>query len=197
MKKIRTEPIKRGSTIYEKIYEIIVYTQAEIDRLVECAKTLGYEYAYAIHDADKKEDGTFKKWHCHFQTFHEREKSINAYAKEMSVPINMVEWKASKELSIQYLIHKNNKDKTQYDSSIICANFDVMPYLEKETKHNEEEEVKAIMKFMQDYPNCTTYEIVMFATDNGMYGTFRRSFQIIKQIKEEARRYENYWYRTL
>lgn len=187
----------RGSTIYEKIYEIIVYTQAEVDRLVECAKALNYVYAYAIHDSDLQEDGSPKKWHCHFQTFHDREKSINAYAKEMNVPLNMVKWKASKELSIQYLIHKNNKDKTQYDSSIICANFDVMPYLEKETKHNEEEEVKAIMKFMQDYPNCTTYEIIMFATDNGMYGTFRRSFQIIKQIKEEARRYENYWYRTL
>lgn len=193
----------RGGNIYEKYYEIILYKEGDVYLFEDICRDNGYQYAYIKHDSDFKEDGSLKKVHWHFLIKFEREKSINKVAKQFMLKPNEIEWKADWNLSIQYLIHKNDSAKAQYNIEDITTNVpDIYARIypaqkSKDAKENELKDMQVILAFMSEFPKASVYELLQFCIDNGVYATFRRSYHILKDMRLESRGKAEYYGMTL
>lgn len=190
---MRTEPNKRNGTIYERIYEAILY-QEDIDKGAitnEEFYSIKGKFAIAYHDKDVLENGTPKKPHYHLIMWFDREKSINQVAKMLSIEVNRVEWKADIYGTIQYLIHKNHPNKYQYLDSIIhttIENIDEYLYPKKKEKTSETDDLRVIMSYIRNHiDNIRLYDIYCFCIDNDCWSSYRRNYSIIKDILKEER----------
>lgn len=75
-------------------------------------------WAYIRHDPDD-ENGSD---HYHFYIHLQQPISISNLADKLDIPENMIEWVRVKTKLIQYLIHKNNPEKKQYDPLEVITN---------------------------------------------------------------------------
>lgn len=76
-------------------------------------------WAYIRHDADD-ENGSD---HYHFYIHLQQPLTISNLSQKLDIPENMIEWVRVKTKLIQYLIHKNNPEKKQYNpEEIITSN---------------------------------------------------------------------------
>lgn len=198
------ESYKRNGVIYERIYEIVTYEDSENLNTEVILKFIfnkfpNVEYAYALHDKDKTESNEAKKAHTHILLRFEREKSINALAKELGINSENIQWKENWKGSVQYLIHKNDQSKYQYDKSIIHSNVNIdelmMPDIDRKKAHEEAEmcELVEIINFITNTSNPTLYEIFCFALDNSIWSTYRRNYSIIKDLLNESKG-KNYYF---
>ena len=188
---MRTEPNKRKDVIYERIYEIILY-EGEEDLLHKYLSELDKcKYAYILHDKDKKEDGEPKKKHLHLILWFDREKSINALSKEFGVPVNRIKWKADIFGTLQYLVHKNDSNKYQYDEKSIVSDIEGLHeylYPVEKQKIDETDDLRLIMNYIQNHiESIRLYDIYRFCLDNGCWSSYRRNYSIIKDILIEER----------
>lgn len=190
---MRTTPNKRNNVIYERIYELILY-QEDIDNGIlenNILENIKGRYAMVYHDKDIKEDGTPKKPHYHMILWFDREKSINQVSKMFNFPINRIDWKADIYGTIQYLIHKNDTNKYQYDASTIQTNIEnISEYLypKKEEKPSETDDLRVIMTYIQNHiTGLRLYDIYCFCIDNDCWSSYRRNYSIIKDILMEER----------
>lgn len=96
-------------------------------------------YAYIVHNLDCENDGTPKIPHLHLwaelKVCQRLLTSLNALAKTLACDTMQIsiEKPVSMEGCVQYLIHKNDPEKTQYDMASIRATF-------------SKEELKSIME---------------------------------------------------
>ena len=85
-------------------------------------------YASAIHDKDHHEDGTPKRTHCHIMVETYEEWTHLQFLVGLSIHLNIDKKLLSISdsnnlfLLVQYLTHKNDQDKHQYDYEIIKTN---------------------------------------------------------------------------
>jgi len=87
------------------------------------------EYAWIIHDKDvNKESGELIEKHVHAYIEFKNPRSFKSVAELLNVPENMVCKVIDKHGILQYLIHKNQPEKYQYDFKDITANFDLEPF---------------------------------------------------------------------
>lgn len=190
-KKVRTEPYKRNGVIYERIYELIIYDEDNIDVENFIPEDYKVKQAYISHDKDIKEDGQPKKKHIHLILWFDREKSIKALSKELNFPINRIKWKADIYGTLQYLIHKNNPEKAQYDYKEIHSDIDGLYeyiYPTEKEEVSEEDDLRVIMSYVQNHiGTLRLYDIYCFAVDNGVWSSYRRNYTIIKDILMEER----------
>lgn len=108
-----------------RMFQSLFYIEEHKDEWSRFLDSCKYPYVYAVHDMDEElnEDGlptgSFKKVHAHviFITQGLKGSTINKFLDTFGFVGG--EPTKSKEGSIQYLIHKNNPEKYQYDSSII------------------------------------------------------------------------------
>lgn len=185
---MRTEPNRRNGTIYERIYEIITYEEdGNVENVIP--QDLKGKYAYICHDNDIKEDGTPKKKHTHLILWYDREKSINALSKEIGIPANRIEWKADIYGTLQYLVHKNNKEKFQYNYENIVSDIEGLYeyiYPKEKQKDSETDDLRLIMSYIQNHiGTIRLYDIYCFALDNNCWSSYRRNYSIIKDILKE------------
>lgn len=89
-------------------------------------------YLYITHDKDLNSEGEIKTKHVHILIFNNNERvrfstMINKLAELLNVnPLAIsIDKIISLNGSIQYLIHKNDLDKTQYDIADIQHNLDI------------------------------------------------------------------------
>ena len=99
------------------------------------------DFSFALHDFDqvqrlKQEVFDFDIWayidhipdddngsnHTHFYIHLKQPITISNLAEKLDLPENMIEWVRNKTLFIQYLIHKNQPEKTQYLEKDIVTN---------------------------------------------------------------------------
>lgn len=81
-------------------------------------------YFYIYHDKDKNPDGTQKKEHYHVMIMFEGKKSdkqIQEFASLLGVANNKIEVVNSIRSYARYLIHMDNPERYQYDSSLVKA----------------------------------------------------------------------------
>lgn len=181
----------RGNSICENIYEIITYADSETLNTEVILKFIKVKFpnadlVYILHDKDTLEDGTLKKPHTHILIRFEQVKSINALAKELGIQPNNINWKSDWKLSVQYLIHLNNKEKYQYPYTDVVANTDVTRYLlprcdKEEWEIKEMEQLHNIMVFISEH-TVSLYDVYAYALRNEMWSTYRRNYSIIKDI---------------
>ena len=81
------------------------------------------QFAWIIHDRD-----TDTERHIHAYIEFTNPRSFQSVADLLNVPENMVCKIIDKNAILQYLIHKNQPDKFQYDFSEIHSNFDLEPF---------------------------------------------------------------------
>jgi len=87
------------------------------------------QYAWIIHDQDRDpETNKIIDLHVHAYIEFPNPRSFKSVAELLNVPEHMVCKVIDKNGIIQYLIHKNQPEKFQYDFNDITANFDLKPF---------------------------------------------------------------------
>lgn len=125
-------------------------------------------FALILHDKDINELGEIKKPHYHIYIYlHKRNRytyPINQLSKLLNIEKNriQIEYTDSELLSIQYLVHKNNKNKYQY--SIKQINTNNIEYIENMINGN-------------DNIILTTKQLIKIVENN-----FTNKLNIIKEI---------------
>ncbi len=113
-------------------------------------------YALILHNEDRTEDGSKVEPHYHVWMYSEKRISIGKIAKELGDKQQQFEsmtkrgngLKTSAENSLLYLIHRtlNSRDKYQYNSEDVCANFNYQDFVKKTEEENSKERVISIDK---------------------------------------------------
>lgn len=105
---------------------LVEYSQKDIYDICEefSSRYSGLKYAFICHNKDKDPvNGEPKKNHFHVVLKLEGKNSIRfQYVKEL-FPYGDIESARSVNAAIQYLLHLNNPEKTQYERSEIVSNF--------------------------------------------------------------------------
>jgi energy-coupling factor transporter ATP-binding protein EcfA2 len=118
--------------IYKYNEEIKKYIIAQCERYKSIKK-----YAFILHDKDTKEDGTSKKLHVHLLLYFGNPLPLEnivkwfehiGVIKENLGPIH--NWVSA----LEYLTHKNDEDKYQYNEEDITANFDFKSEIENKKR---------------------------------------------------------------
>lgn len=81
------------------------------------------KYAFIKHDKDVFEDGTPKKTHYHLYIKTSSRVRLSTIALRLEIDDRFVEFVKNTRSCLQYLIHKNNKDKYQYNASDVVTNI--------------------------------------------------------------------------
>lgn len=104
---------------------------AKLDDVCDRFQKDGYTYAMIVHDKDFKGNGELKKKHVHIVLYALKRHELAFYIRYLAHVFNKGTTDAievlpsmSQELDIQYLIHKNDVDKFQYDEKNIRTNID-------------------------------------------------------------------------
>lgn len=117
-------------------WNVLAYPES-FPNAIEFLKEKKLPFAAILHDRDVHEDGTPKKPHWHIVLKFGgplAEKTVRTYLgmpegkKDDPNGFQRLQVAASIEGSIQYLIHKNDPDKAQYDQSEIISSFSVSRY---------------------------------------------------------------------
>jgi len=86
-------------------------------------------YAWIIHDKDiNPETNQLIEKHVHAYIEFPNPRSFDSVAELIGIPPNMLLKVIDKNGILQYLIHKNQPDKFQYDFKDIQSNFDLEPF---------------------------------------------------------------------
>ena len=100
----------------------------DIEQVIEAAEKYPL-WAWIIHDQDiNKETGELIAPHAHIYLECPNPRSFKSVAESLQIPENMIEKVIDKNGILQYLIHKNQPDKHQYDFEEIHSNFDLTPF---------------------------------------------------------------------
>lgn len=168
-------------------YTITLYPQEnEEDKRILDYIILNFEYAYSVHNKDiDQETGELKKEHTHVVIMLENARTLESISKEINIEQNRVERVRNKRKMIRYLIHMDNKEKTQYNKDNIISNC--LEKIEKYLKENNEtSEVKEIFEWIYTVDRYLYYhEVIEYVIYKNYYATFRRGQGIFRQIIEE------------
>lgn len=160
--------------------EVILYTGEKVEELINTCQDKGINYAIIYHNQDTFDDGTKKECHYHCQLYTEDAKTISAWSKIISIEENYIQEIKSKKKAIQYLIHLNNKEKYQYNKDDIISNFDIDIYFKDK---NEGLQIKEIIEYIESVKfTITNKEIIDYILSNNLWGVYRRSYSIIKDL---------------
>lgn len=126
------------------------YLKVDVQDTLEKYTTIK-EWAWIVHDKDKKEDGTLKEPHVHvYMNFGKSAATFEAVAKWFQdKPQYVCKVKGRKADVLQYLTHRNAPNKYQYPAEELHANFDVQEMIEK--CEQEASTADALDQLLEDY----------------------------------------------
>ena len=128
--------------------------------------------------------GELKKPHVHFICkFPKSGRYFHAIAKELGVPVSTINRCSNLFRAYEYLTHKNNPEKYQYELDIIGSNEFEVPTDGVGASKEEEEQVKLLLE-MPIFP--TTYETARWAYEHGCWAAFRKGYVIWRDIRNET-----------
>lgn len=159
--------------------EVITYNNEDTNNILKKLDDK-YKWVYATHDKDiNKDTGELIKEHTHLQIYGETQHSLKAWAKIIGKEEYEVQKIENKIRAIQYLVHKNNPNKYQYDLNIIRSNFDINDYFKDKTK--EGNEIYQIIEYIKNFKGIIKLsEILEYAINNNIWSTYRRNYSIIR-----------------
>lgn len=146
-----------------------------------------YDYAYILHDRDNDEDGVIKKAHYHVVVRFANATWNTAIAKELGITDNYVQQARNIDNSLLYLLHYNDKDKTQYDFDEVKGPLKqrLVQALNNVNK-NEGEKVGELIDYIKGYRGKIYFtDFATYCAVNGYWSEFRRSASIFIKIIEE------------
>ncbi len=166
------------------------------EKCIELLKSNGYTFAGILHDSDtwsasdddieSHDVGTLKKKHYHLVIYFRNPKYRNALAKELGITPNYLRECRNRDASILYLVHANDPDKFQYDSSLVFGTMAENLKVLLTSGSDEGDRVKSIVQMIDSIPGICSYkQILLMACDNGLYGEFRRLGSGVKWLLDE------------
>lgn len=190
-KKFRSEPNRRNGIIFEEIYELLIYPDSvdhiadEIIKYVQDNYWDKYPCAYILHDKDIDDNGVLKKPHYHLPVKFPNRRQINAVAKELNIPENLIQWRSDWDGTIEYLVHSDKLDKHLYEWDEVKANFDLTKYKSEFGGFDDISNLNIILEWIKNNkPNY--YQLFYFVCSKGIYSTYKRNYSIIKDIYSQS-----------
>ena len=120
--------------------------------------------------------GELKKPHWHIVVWNKSPILLGTAATKLDLPSNYVQRVKNLKRAIQYLIHKNNPEKYQYDVSCIqltdLTSKEVCKYLKVEVDMIDKG--KKLFEFIQTHDRITLTQLTKFAFENECYDELRR-----------------------
>lgn len=104
---------------------LVSYTLDDIKKKVEdlAFRYTALQYAYITHDKDFNDDGPVSK-HYHIVLWFKNKNSIRFKTLKEVFPFGSIQTCESVNACVQYLIHKNNEEKFQYNKDEIFSNVE-------------------------------------------------------------------------
>lgn len=161
-----------------RCHHIILYDEdnSHIDALNYIIDS-NYSYAYILHDNDFKDDtGELKKPHYHLILYFENARSIDSVCTELKIK-NNYDVCDTKRNALEYLIHKNHKDKFQYniDNVIGPLKNDLIKYLNNDVSY-ETDSVLMIFDYIDSVNMSIPFNsFIRWVCKNNFWSIYRRS----------------------
>lgn len=125
-----------------ELMQQLEYLDMELVKKVLEDKRAIKDYAYIIHDKDKKEDGTVKSPHIHLMMRFSEVQDTRYIAKWFNVGENyLCKVKGRFADALEYLTHKNAVEKYQYSESEVVSNFDFKKEIDKKDGNLRKNEI--------------------------------------------------------
>lgn len=176
-------------------YSLVSYLDESIVRLIlEKNLSIINRWAYITHDKDVKEDGTPKGEHVHIYVEFNDKKSVeqarslfSGYQDENGKEINTLGKAVIDKVGVlQYLVHKNDPDKAQYDvKDVVAYKLDYLKWYESahSSKPNVDDTFTIVCEMLNGRP---TIELVSMYGRDFVYhiNAFRQVVDVIKAERE-------------
>lgn len=146
----------------------------------DCYSPTEVEEWKALHQSDDChfKEGEIKKKHYHVVAWTDHSPILlgTAASQKFDIPSNYVQRVKNLRKAIQYLIHKNNPDKFQYDVSELQLKDVDEKELRKYLKVDVDmmDKGKRLFDFIQTHDRVTLTQLTTFAFENECYDELRR-----------------------
>lgn len=183
--------------VKSKTWSAILYPDSEsynFDMVLQNIKLMAYKFAYILHDQDyyTSEDcdsdtdlGKKKKDHFHVVFFWDNSYQLGYIANKIGLPSNYMQKTESRSGAIQYLTHKNNPEKHQYNISDIVTNIEKI-----QSKFFADDDciMKAskLLDFITSYSgHLTVTQVASWAITENCWDEFRRGQHLFTALISE------------
>lgn len=181
-----------------RVHMLLLYPENEshVEAMEKISKS--YDYAAVLHDRDtwtaddelknpEHIEGENKKAHWHVVLRFNQAVWNTAICKELGIQENYIEQVKKFENAIQYLIHYNDTDKTQYSVDEVFGNLSTK--LKESINKVDKSEGEKVSELIEFITSCETpLSVTTFASycaKNGYWSEFRRSGAIFCKIIDE------------
>lgn len=176
----------------DRKFTAIVYRESQdydSQEVLEKLKLWGYdEWAYILHDRDKKEDGTIKKEHYHVILKKSTPTALITISRQLGIDSQYVQRIRNWKKMVKYLTHDENDDKVKYELEEIISS-DSAKFLEYFKDEDETEQARQILDYITE-SGCKSYiQLLDWCCAHGMYATCRRNASMWSNCIREMERF--------
>lgn len=184
--------LKKSRKFVSELY--IETTSYDIGKVIDNVVNKFPVYAYCLHDKDtytvndtddESKIGQYKKDHIHVVMETSSPMQLGYVAKLLEVPSNFVQICDNKIGAYQYLVHKHNPEKYQYNPSEVVTNIENFQkkYL---TDNDGAMKAKIIIDHIQEVQSYLTLtELSVWTVQNYVWDEFRRGQHLFTAILNE------------
>lgn len=147
------------------------------------------KWAWAVHDSDVNDDGSFKKSHCHLVLsckypvrYCDVLSSLGLPHSSMTLPDEHSKTRTFRSM-VRYLIHADSPKKYQYDFDSIHANFDCSSFFSDSSSDKSSSSFLELLDFMST-GRPTRRSVALYAASCGLIGYYRQYYRILWDIIE-------------
>lgn len=158
---------------------------------VEAMKRIkeNYDYAYILHDKDKKDDNDehSKKEHWHVVLRFKNAQWNTSLSNDLGIEKNYIRNSNDIDKALQYLIHYNDSDKHKYDiNEVVGPLQERLKMSLNKYDRTEEEEVQLIMNYIVNSTSrMSITDLSIFCVQNGYWASYRRAQNLFRLMLNE------------
>lgn len=137
-----------------------------------------FKFKAILHDKDIDEKGELKKPHYHYIVKLDSTLTNSWLAKKLNIQVNYIQVIISLKGAYNYLTHKNNKDKFQYELSETFGDLEILT--DKDDISNRD--FKKLVYLMKTNHITTMKGLCQCAMDNDLLNTLRKNSYLFTQL---------------
>ena len=159
-----------------KVFTGTIYPDSESYVYSDVLSSLNFfdEWAFILHDKDVTDSGELKKPHVHWVGRGDP-RTVSCVAKKLGLKENEVEHGRNFKSLIQYLVHKNDPDKFQYDWNEISSNIDCLSQYFRCVSEGRICKDLCTAKLRMSW-----YDLIEYAIEHDCYDVLRRNIRLIQ-----------------
>lgn len=135
-----------------------------------------YVYKGILHDKDKDKDGKLKKPHYHYIVKMSSTCPNSTLASNLQIEENYIQIIRSLKGAYNYLTHKYDKDKFQYENIEMFGDLDI------DIDEKIDGDFQCLIKSIKTNQIKTMYELTFWAIENNCLKTLKQNAYLFSQI---------------